>query len=41
MTVLSVRDLDVDFWVNGTWYPAVKRATFDLAEGEVLAIVGE
>ena len=41
MTVLSVRDLDVDFWVNGTWYPAVKRATFDLDEGEVLAIVGE
>lgn len=41
MTVLSVRDLDVDFWVNGTWYPAVKRANFDLEEGEVLAVVGE
>jgi peptide/nickel transport system ATP-binding protein len=40
-TVLTVRDLDVDFWVNGTWYPAVKQATFDLHAGEVLAIVGE
>jgi peptide/nickel transport system ATP-binding protein len=40
-TVLTVRDLDVDFWVNGTWYPAVKQASFDLHAGEVLAIVGE
>src|SRR6478736_5311670 len=39
--VLSVRDLDVDFWVDGTWYPAVKNAEFDLLPGEVLAIVGE
>ncbi len=40
-TVLTVRDLDVDFWVNGTWYPAVKQANFELHAGEVLAIVGE
>ncbi len=39
--VLTVRNLDVDFWVNGTWYPAVKNADFDLFPGEVLAIVGE
>jgi peptide/nickel transport system ATP-binding protein len=39
--VLSVRDLDIDFWVDGTWYPAVEQARFDLFPGEVLAIVGE
>ena len=39
--VLQVRDLDVDFWVDGTWYPAVVGATFDLHAGEVVAIVGE
>ncbi|WP_407666784.1 ABC transporter ATP-binding protein [Nakamurella alba] len=39
--MLRVRDLDIDFWVGGTWYPAVQRANFDLAAGEVLAIVGE
>jgi len=39
--VLSVRELDIDFWVDGTWYPAVIDAEFDLHAGEVLAIVGE
>ena len=39
--VLAVRDLDIDFWVDGTWYPAVVGANFDLNRGEVLAIVGE
>ncbi len=39
--ILAVRDLDIDFWVDGTWYPAVKNAEFDLLPGEVLAIVGE
>jgi peptide/nickel transport system ATP-binding protein len=39
--VLRVEHLDIDFWVDGTWYPAVIDATFDLAAGEVLAIVGE
>ena len=39
--VAQVRDLHVDFWVNGTWYPAVIGATFDLHAGEALAIVGE
>ncbi|MFV0307994.1 MAG: ABC transporter ATP-binding protein [Desertimonas sp.] len=40
-TVLEVRDLGVEFWVNGDWYPAVVGASFDLHAGEVLAIVGE
>ena len=39
--VLTVKDLDIDFWVDGTWYPAVDRAAFELYPGEVLAIVGE
>ena len=39
--VVAVRDLDVDFWVDGTWYPAVKKAAFDLHAGETMAIVGE
>ena len=39
--MLSVRDLEIDFWVDGTWYPAVVGANFDLNRGEVLAIVGE
>ncbi len=39
--VLTVRDLDIDFWVDGTWYPAVVGADFELRRGEVLAIVGE
>ncbi|MGL4305564.1 MAG: dipeptide ABC transporter ATP-binding protein [Mycobacteriaceae bacterium] len=39
--VLSVRDLNVDFWVDGTWYPAATDISFDLHEKEVLAVVGE
>jgi peptide/nickel transport system ATP-binding protein len=39
--VVRVRDLVVEFWVNGTWYPAVSGASFDLIAGEALAIVGE
>jgi peptide/nickel transport system ATP-binding protein len=40
-TVLAVDHLNIDFWVDGTWYPAVIDASFELAGGEVLAIVGE
>ena len=39
--VVEVRDLGVDFWVNGDWHPAVVGASFDLHAGEALAIVGE
>ncbi|MCB0967666.1 MAG: ABC transporter ATP-binding protein [Ilumatobacter sp.] len=39
--VLSVDHLDIDFWVDGVWYPAVVDASFELDSGEVLAIVGE
>ena len=39
--VLRVNGLDVEFWVDGVWYPAVIDASFELNSGEVLAIVGE
>ena len=39
--VLEVRNLGIEFWVDGLWYPAVIDASFDLNAGEVLAIVGE
>jgi len=39
--VLSVRDLGVDFYVDGTWYPAAADVSYDVHPGEVLAIVGE
>jgi peptide/nickel transport system ATP-binding protein len=39
--VLEARDLNVDFWVDGKFYPAVKDAHFKVHAGEVLAIVGE
>ncbi|MEY4367304.1 MAG: hypothetical protein RLZ28_719, partial [Actinomycetota bacterium] len=31
----------VDFWVDGTWYAAVKNLSFELESGKALAIVGE
>ncbi|WP_167138924.1 MULTISPECIES: ABC transporter ATP-binding protein [unclassified Diaminobutyricimonas] len=40
-TVLEVTDLNVDFWVDGTFYPAAKSMTYSVARGEVMAIVGE
>ncbi|NUU17100.1 ABC transporter ATP-binding protein [Cellulomonas humilata] len=39
--VLQVRDLGVDFYVDGTWYPAAAGISYDVRPGEVLAIVGE
>ncbi len=40
-TVLEVRGLNIDFWVNGEWYPAVIDSSFDVHAGECVAIVGE
>ncbi|MGX5681536.1 dipeptide ABC transporter ATP-binding protein [Schumannella luteola] len=40
-TVLEVRDLGVDFWVDGTFYPAAIGLNYKVQRGEVLAIVGE
>ncbi|MBC7290277.1 MAG: ABC transporter ATP-binding protein [Actinotalea sp.] len=39
--VLSVRDLRVDFYVDGEWFPAAVDISYDVRPGEVLAIVGE
>ena len=39
--VLTVRDLGVDFFVDGQWFPAAIDITYDVRPGEVLAIVGE
>jgi peptide/nickel transport system ATP-binding protein len=39
--IAKVRDLNVDFWVNGEWYPAVIDASFDVNGGRTMAIVGE
>jgi len=39
--ILEVHDLGVDFWVDGTWYPAAIDMNYDVMPGEVLAIVGE
>ncbi len=39
--LLSIRDLGVDFEVEGKSITALKHASFDLARGETLALVGE
>ncbi len=39
--ILEVKGLGVDFWVDGTWYPAAIDMDYEIARGEVLAIVGE
>ena len=39
--ILEVTGLNVDFWVDGTWYPAAIDLNYDVKAGEVLAIVGE
>jgi peptide/nickel transport system ATP-binding protein len=39
--ILEVRDLTVDFWVDGVWYTAAKSISYDIFPGETLAIVGE
>ncbi|WP_420112527.1 ABC transporter ATP-binding protein [Pseudactinotalea sp.] len=39
--ILSVRNLDVDFFVDGEWLPAAVDVSYDVHPGEVVAIVGE
>src|ERR1700712_1387899 len=39
--ILDVTGLGVDFWVDGTWYPAAIDMNYTVGAGEVLAIVGE
>ena len=39
--VLEITDFNVDFWVDGVWYPAVIDMNLGLAAGKVTAIVGE
>jgi peptide/nickel transport system ATP-binding protein len=39
--VLAIDGLGVDFWVDGTWYPAASDLSYTVMPGEVLAIVGE
>jgi peptide/nickel transport system ATP-binding protein len=39
--VLEVSGLNVDFWVDGQFYPAAVDLTYAVKRGEVLAIVGE
>jgi len=39
--VLQISDFNVDFWVDGVWYPAVIDMNLSLAAGKVTAIVGE
>ena len=39
--ILEVTGLGVDFWVDGTWYPAAIDMNYSVGPGEVLAIVGE
>jgi peptide/nickel transport system ATP-binding protein len=39
--ILQVRGLNVDFFVEGEWFPAAIDVSYDVHPGEVLAIVGE
>ncbi|GAA3628375.1 ABC transporter ATP-binding protein [Microbacterium awajiense] len=39
--VLEVRDLGIDFWVDGEWVSAARGVNYTLNPGDVLAIVGE
>ena len=39
--VLKVADYNVDFWVDGVWYPAAIDMNYEVYPGKTLAIVGE
>lgn len=38
---LQVANYNIDFWVEGVWYPAAVNMNFEVQAGKVLAIVGE
>ena len=39
--VLKTTNYSVEFWVDGTWYPAAVNLNFELYPGKVLSLVGE
>ncbi|MGV1003542.1 MAG: dipeptide ABC transporter ATP-binding protein [Candidatus Nanopelagicales bacterium] len=39
--LLDVRELTVEFFVEGEWFVAANKVSYDVRPGEVLAIVGE
>ncbi|MEY2915371.1 MAG: hypothetical protein RL454_300 [Actinomycetota bacterium] len=39
--ILSVENYNVEFWVDGQWYPAAVDMNYQVRAGQVLAIVGE
>jgi peptide/nickel transport system ATP-binding protein len=39
--LLEVENLDVDYFANGAWQPAVRAVSFHLQPGETLGLVGE
>jgi peptide/nickel transport system ATP-binding protein len=39
--VLKVSNYNVDFWVDGVWYPAAIDMNYEVRAGQTLAIVGE
>ena len=39
--ILKVSNYNIDFWVDGVWYPAAIDMNFEVEPGKVLAIVGE
>ena len=36
--VLQVRNFTVEFWVDGSWYPAAVDMNFDVQAGKTLEI---
>ncbi|OHD07422.1 MAG: hypothetical protein A2Y41_01400 [Spirochaetes bacterium GWB1_36_13] len=41
MNILEIKNLEIGFYINQVYYPAVKTLNLDLPEGEVLALIGE
>ena len=39
--ILKVENYNVEFWVDGVWYPAAIDMNYEVHAGKVLAIVGE